>query len=375
LSPTEKPLSADKLWNRNIKKIAEGDVVGGLSQPELKELRTGNSFTSSKLIDLDRKSLRQLMHNPGFDGVPPLSDEAIEFVLFVTGNLTIQHGASTEFLREENIGVWDFEFSEIKGGTSRFPMAFFNRLKKKPWMGCEVIRLEQNNQRGRVGAVYRTGGRVAYEEGDFLICTIPFPVLARIEAVPPFSYEKYRAIIELGYDSGTKVALMTKYRFWEKKHIYGGSSKTDLITGAIVYPSDNALDKDGTQPLDPAVSDRPGVFIASYTWGQDARRLGAMPATQREDFVIQQVSQIHPELRTRGMILDRKSWAWDTYRWSGGAFAFYQPGQFARIHQHVVQPEGRIYFAGEQCSHSHSWMEGALESAENAVDALVARAG
>jgi len=47
------------------------------------------------------------------------------------------------------------------------------------------------------------------------------------------------------------------------------------------------------------------------------------------------------------------------------------PGQFARMHRHVVAPEAQIYFAGEHCSHSHSWMQGALESAENAVDALL----
>ena len=242
-------------------------------------------------------------------------------------------------------------------------------------MGCEVIRFEQDEARGRVTAVYRTENREDSEEADFLLCTIPLPILARVEVKPPFSHEKQRAIIEVGYDSGTKVALKTKNRFWEKGNgIYGGASTTDLTTGAIVYPSDNALDEDGTAARDPDVSDRPGVLIPCYTWGQDARRLGAMPASEREDFVIREVSKVHPELKEPDMILDRCSWAWDTYRWCGGTFAFYQPGQFARIHRHVIQPEGRIYFAGEHCSHSHSWMEGALESAESAVEALLAKA-
>jgi monoamine oxidase len=375
LKAAEAKLSSDDLWNLSVKDIARGKSPNGLSAPELEQLRTANSFTSPSLIKLDRQSLRQLIQEAVLDG-QSLSDEAIEFLLFSFGNLSIQHGASTEFLREENIGVWDPGFSEIIGGTSRFPNAFLSRLISKPKMGCEVVRLEQDRARGRVGAVYRLGNREYKEEGDFLLCTIPFPTLARVEADPPFSHEKQRAILELGYDSGTKVALLTKYRFWEKNNgIYGGSSTTDLISGAIIYPSDNALDKDGTKPRDPAISERPGVFLACYTWGQDARRLGAMPASEREELVIQQVSQIHPELRHRDMILARSTWAWDTYRWCGGAFAFYQPGQFSRIHQHVIQPEGRIYFAGEHCSHSHSWMEGALESAEKAVDALVSRAG
>ena len=66
------------------------------------------------------------------------------------------------------------------------------------------------------------------------------------------------------------------------------------------------------------------------------------------------------------------SWAWDTYQWAGGPFALYMPGQFARMHRHVVAPEGRIHFAGEHCSRSHSWMQGALESAHDAVKVLLA---
>jgi monoamine oxidase len=377
LTAAEAPLSSEKLWQLTVLDLAKG-VNKYLTPEELQELRTANTFASEKLINLDRQSLRQLIQAARPDELDkaPLSDEAIEFLLFAYGNLGIQHFASTEFLREENIGVWDPGFSEIKGGASRFPNAFLSRLTSKPKMGCEVVRVEQHNARGRVNAVYRIGGREQQEEGDFLLCTIPLPVLARVEANPPFSSEKRRAILEMGYDSGTKIALLTKDRFWEKKNgIYGGSTTTDLITGSVIYPSDNASDTEGTKPRDPAVSEQPGVLIASYAWGQDARRLGAMPATEREDLMIRQVSQIHPELEHRDTILAQASWAWDTYRWCGGAFAFYQPGQFARMHEHVVHPEGRIYFAGEHCSHSHSWMEGALESAENAVDALFARAG
>lgn len=376
LKAAEEKLTADELWNLTVKDVAQGKH--GLSRDELEQLRTANTFTSENLIRLDRQSLRQLIHDarPKEVGEVHLSDEAIEFFLFAYGNLDIQHFASTEFLREENIGVWDPGFSEIVGGTSRFPNAFLSCLSSKPKMGCEVVRIEQDAARGRVRAVYRLGGRDHQEDGDFLLCTIPFPVLARVEADPPFSHEKRRAILEMGYDSGTKVALLTKDRFWEKNNgIYGGATTTDLVSGSVIYPSDNAGNKEGTRPRDPAVSDRPGVLIASYCWGQNARRLGAMPATEREELVIQQVSQIHPELAYRDTIIQRASWAWDTYLWCGGAFAFYQPGQFTRMHQHVIRPEGRVYFAGEHCSHSHSWMEGALESAEKAVDALLARAG
>jgi monoamine oxidase len=373
LKANEAKLTSGNLWEHAVLSANKQ-----LTREELEELKTANAFTWDRLIKFDRQSLRQLIQEarPEILGKAPLSDEAIEFLLFAYGNLGLQHYAATEFLREESLGVWDNDFWEIEGGASRFPHAFLSRLNNRPKMGCEVVRLVRKEGSGRVQAVYRLGGQEYSEEGDFLLCTIPFPVLARVTADPPFSHEKRRAIVEMAYDSGTKVALLTKDRFWEKTdRIYGGTSTTDLTTGMIIYPSDNAADKEGTKPRDEAISDRPGVLIASYAWGQDARRLGAMPASEREDLVIRQVSQIHSELASSDTILSRASWAWDTYRWCGGAFAFYQPGQFARMHQHVISPEGRIYFAGEHCSHSHSWMEGALESAERAVDALLVRAG
>jgi monoamine oxidase len=67
------------------------------------------------------------------------------------------------------------------------------------------------------------------------------------------------------------------------------------------------------------------------------------------------------------------SWSWDHWPWSRGAFAFYMPGQFATMHRDVIAPEWdrRVHFAGEHCSRTHTWIEGALESARAAVDNIM----
>jgi len=46
---------------------------------------------------------------------------------------------------------------------------------------CEVIRLEQDPLRQRAAAIYRERGTYGREEGDFLLCTLPFPVLGRLQ--------------------------------------------------------------------------------------------------------------------------------------------------------------------------------------------------
>jgi monoamine oxidase len=189
-------------------------------------------------------------------------------------------------------------------------------------------------------------------------------VLHRLEVVPPFSPAKQRAVRELNYDSSTRVLAIARERFWEREDgIFGGGTFTDLPTGVTYYPSNNA------ETRDPRVSAGPGVMLASYTWGQAARRLGTLPPRDRAALVIQHLSRVHPPLGRKDMVQRTASWSWDEHRWSGGAFARFMPGQHAALHRHILAPEGRIYLAGEHTSLTHTWMQGALESARRAVAA------
>src|SRR5207248_11162907 len=51
--------------------------------------------------------------------------------------------------------------------------------------------------------------------GNVAIITIPFSSLRHVEVAPLFSLPKRRAVIELHYDSATKVLLEFSKRWWE----------------------------------------------------------------------------------------------------------------------------------------------------------------
>jgi monoamine oxidase len=350
--------SPSELWTHAVIRHLDS-----LTAEERHDLAHSDVFKTKKISDFDRLSLRQLLELGG------LSDEAIEYLLVAWGALTLQHSAATEHLREELSEIWSVgQFYEISGGAELLPKAFLDRLRVKPQMGCEVVHLEQDPAAKRATAVYRTQAGRDRVSGDFVLCTIPFPVLGRMDL--PFGPEKRRAIHEVWYESATKVLIPTTKRFWEMgaQPIFGGSSYTDSLAGWIYYPSDNATD------MNPEKSKGPGVLLASYNCGQDARILGAMGPDDRAEVVLRLVSKVHPELADPGIVRHHeiKSWSWDNHRWAGGAFAFYMPGQFQRMHQHVIAPEGRIFFAGEHCSRAHTWIQGALESAETAVTSMLA---
>ena len=345
LRDDEKGKSLDDLWN--------GSVVQGLNRlgdPGKRDL-TADAPAGAAFRAADQQSLLQLCQAAG------LSDEAVEFMMVTSGSESLLPYAATEVLREELLEIWTQGFDEIVDGTDRLASAFAARLHSKPKLGCVVSRLTQDAARKRAGAVYRQGGVERQVEGDFLLCTLPCPVMAHIDVQPELSGPKWRAIRQLNYDSSTKVLAVANRRFWESDDgIYGGGTFTDLPSVSTYYPSDNADAKD------PRVSRGPGVLLASYSWGQPARRLASLPHRERAGEVLHHLARIHPQVAAPGAIRHTASWSWDNHPFSRGAFANFMPGQHTDLQAALVAPEGRIYFAGEHASLVHSWMQGALES-------------
>ncbi|MEM7127799.1 MAG: FAD-dependent oxidoreductase [Chloroflexota bacterium] len=350
LTDGEQGLLPDDLWVNVIISLIEN-----LSQEEKDDLYALSPQTET-IRELDKISLYQALLDGG------LSHEAIEFLSTTYALETLLPSALTEHLREEIEEVWIHDFDEIVGGMDRLPAAFAENLKSKPMLGRPVIRIEQNLEQKRVAAIYRENREEKRAEGDYLLCTVPFSVLERIDVSPALSGPKQRAIRQLHYDSAVKTFVVANQRFWEsEENIYGGGTVTDLPIGSVYYPSDNASAQDSD------ISAGPGVMLASYTWGNNARRLSALSVRTRSQEVIRHLSQIHPQLNEPGIVRRSASWSWDQHPWSRGAYAFFAPGQHSALHEHIATPEGRIHFAGEHTSLTHSWMQGALESALRAV--------
>lgn len=345
LTPGERDKTPDDLWAASVgKALASLDAAdrASLVSPEI---------TTPRLRAFDQQTLQQLCEAAG------LSDEAIEFMAVTGGSKTILPTGATETLREEMLEVWSQGFDEIVGGTDTLASAFAAKLRSKPRLGCEVVRLTQSADGRRAGAVYRTGGNLHRVDGDFLLCTLPCPVLSRLRAEPEFSGAKWRAIRELAYDSSTRVLALAARRFWETDDgIYGGGTFTDLPLATAYYPSDNA------EAQDPRVSRGPGVLLASYSWGQTARRLASLPHVPRTATVLEHLARVHPQLAKPGAVRRTASWSWDNHPYASGAFAWFNAGQHTSLYRYLIAPEGRIHFAGEHASLTHTWMQGALES-------------
>jgi monoamine oxidase len=251
------------------------------------------------------------------------------------------------------------ELVRLRGGMSRMVHRLARRIRGPILCGREVAGLDV--QRDGVLLHVREGGRIVSRLTDYAVCTIPLPLLRRI-SLSGVSDEKLDAVRAVQYVPATKVAFHCREPFWEEAGITGGASCSGGRIRQTYYPS-----TDG----DPAFG---AVLLASYTIGEDAEVLGRMPAPARYTAVLTELGQMHPQLLRTGMLLNAVSVAWGQYRWSGGGCSVRwgldaAAGEDMRMR--VARPEGRLYFAGEHCSSSPAWIDGAVESARDAVAEIV----
>ncbi|MGH8876463.1 MAG: flavin monoamine oxidase family protein [Stackebrandtia sp.] len=241
---------------------------------------------------------------------------------------------------------YDGDAWEIDGGADLLARAFFQKVSRHVRMGAEVVAIEQDTE--TVSAHFKTAAGRFTVHGDHAICTLPLPVLSNVEMV--LSPEKRRVVRDIPYQASTKVLLQVRHRFWEhpKYDLAGGTVTTELPIRRLVYPS----------YADPTTSR--GILLASYTWGHDAQRWGALTGEARVEQAIAEVARLHPEVVEDFEL--GASWAWGADRFAGGAFANFEPGQSTQLYPHLVAPEGRVHFAGEHCSPYHGWIQGAVES-------------
>ena len=158
------------------------------------------------------------------------------------------------------------------------------------------------------------------------------------------------------------MALHCREPFWQRTGIAEGAASSGGLVRQTYYPA-----VDG----DPALG---AVLLASYTICDDTTLLDRLPRPQRVAAVVTELAEIHPELRIPGMVRGAASVAWGRHRWTGGGCTIRWGKDAAAAEDErlrAARPEHSLYFAGEHCSTIPAWIEGALQSAHEAVDELV----
>jgi monoamine oxidase len=243
----------------------------------------------------------------------------------------------------------------LEGGMDQLVRRLAERIRGPIICGQEIVGIDVRGDDVLIDI--RHGDQIVTRSCDYVLCTIPFAVLRRLR-LGGFSEAKTAVIHTVKYWSATKIAFLCREAFWERDGISGGASFCGGHIRQTYYPPVEG---------DPANG---AALLASYTIGDDADVLGHMPATVRHATVLAELSTIHPELLRPDMVMDAVILAWGQHWWSGGAGAVRWGKDQAACEEERVQaarPENRLFFAGEHCSSTTAWIDGAIESAANAV--------
>ncbi len=237
-------------------------------------------------------------------------------------------------------------WQKIQGGNDLLPRAFGQKLNGKIKYASPVVKIEQTEKEVRV--TFNEKKTLETLRGDYLICTIPFTMLRKIEISPKFPADKMQIIENLQYDSASRVLLQTKRHFWADRKLNGFASGEDF---AEIWHS--TFGQSGTR----------GV-LQSYIRGDYSLSLTKLAPDERIEFTLKSLEKLFPEIRANFEKGAAKCWSEDA--WVLGAWAHLLPKQS----ESIVRPENRVFFAGEHASNFTSWMQGALQSGLRVVEEI-----
>src|SRR5262245_12852888 len=242
------------------------------------------------------------------------------------------------------------------GGMDRIPYAFAAKLGKIIQYRSVVKEIRKTANGVRV--IYSQNGAEKAITADYCIAALPVTILSGIRN--DFSAPVRKAIEETRYSDSYKIAWESK-RFWETEYnICGGISWLfDGPINMVWYPSAYfhneygvLLSGYGMQSL-PAFNQLPNV---------EAKLTASRAAVER----------LHP-----GHGKDPRSPMfvhWEEIRFSQGAWISAASGEYYKgPYKAFLEPDDRIYFAGDFCSHLLTWQEGAVLSAHRTVQMIAER--
>lgn len=265
-----------------------------------------------------------------------LGDEALPYALF-----------------EDNI-LMQATMLEPTGGMDAIPKALAKALKGPLLLETEVTAFRQTDKIAEVAIRDRRTGSARRLTADYLVVTVPLPILAKTANDLPTDVKT--AIAGARYDNATKVAFDAP-RFWEAEQIYGGLSFVGGETSLVWYPSGGFH-----QPR--------GLLVGAYTVMAPARAFQARSFDQQIALARAAVDKLHPghgRDLTAPLVID-----WNRQAFNLGPWIHWEgDGNDPAAYRLLNQPQGRIFLSGAHLSQLPSWQEGGVASARRTV-ALIA---
>jgi monoamine oxidase len=229
----------------------------------------------------------------------------------------------------------------IKSGNQALTDTFASKLGGRLRLGCAVTAIQHGNS--GVTAHYSESGRARKVDADYLVNAMPLVALRKIPVTPDWPEGRRYIVQNLPYDSYGRAIFQSRTRFWEKDGVspnleFGGAALSSVWRMADEVPTQRGL-LIGTAPLGSAEK-----ALAAFRRNYPGRS---------ED--IEQALAV--------------DWTHDPWAMSCLPVS-HAPGELAKFWPEVIQPCGRIHFAGVYADNLTFGMEAAVRSANRMAEAI-----
>ena len=190
-----------------------------------------------------------------------------------------------------------------------------------------------------------------------------------------FSQHVWMALDRTRYMQSAKTFVMVDRPFWKEKDPTTGRDRMSMtLTDRLTR---------GTYLFDHG-DDRPGVICLSYSWMSDALKMLPLPVDKRVQLALDALGKIYPDLDlARHIVGDPITVSWEADPNFLGAFKGALPGHYRynrRMFCHFMQnempaAERGIFMAGDDVGWIPGWVEGATQTALNAVWGIMRHLG
>jgi monoamine oxidase len=284
-----------------------------------------------------------------------------------------------------NSGGGKAGMQQLQGGMDTVPKAFVDPARGKDSLidnitfGARVTHIGFASEPGigqsRVAITYQNNSQKNITvESDYLILAIPYTSQRTISKSVAFAPYQEMAIREVRYVEVTKILLQYKTRWWETiftKNNQGldGGMVCDLPIRYTMFPK--------TAGNRQAIDSNRGVVMAAYTFEQDATILGSQSPSGRIEMAAANLDTVFPTALSLNELEVGVSQVFPADEMSGGsAFCYFGPTQKSVFLDIMCQSDWneRAFFAGEQASYTHGWIQGAFEAGLRCVQQVYAAA-
>ncbi|AXC15245.1 Amine oxidase, flavin-containing [Acidisarcina polymorpha] len=254
-------------------------------------------------------------------------------------------------LLSEDAIDWQATMFQPVGGMDLIPKAFAKQLGDVIRYQADVQKIRHDHEGVTVTYLDCKTGQTVTIKADYCICNIPLPVLQTIDA--DFAPDVREVIAAGAYDSSSKIAWESR-RFWEQDYnIYGGISYLRQPVEIVWYPS--------ARMFTPT-----GIIVGGYADNESGTPFGDLRTVEAKISASRQaIELLHPG---HGKELTRPLYVnWGKIPYALGGWLSDYSGKSI---QRLLEPDGRIYFAGDYTSHLSGWQEGAALSAYRSMNQI-----